>query len=354
MSIELKNINKKYGEFNALSGINLSVAEGELLAILGPSGSGKTTLLRIIAGLEMPDSGAIFLSGEESSGISARDRRIGFVFQHYAMFKHMTVGENVAFGLKVKPRNMRLADKAISERVDELLNLVQLGQYKNRYPHQLSGGQRQRVALARVLAINPKVLLLDEPFGALDATVRKDLRRWLVKLHDEMNVTSILVTHDQEEAMEVAARVVVMNKGRIEQSGAPEEIYAKPANPFVFSFLGNANRFDCIISKGQALVTGEDGALQLKFSHQLIGDERKCVGFIRPHQFHLALEPDEHSFKAVIVSVNPAGSFVKFDARTEQGVTLSIETPHEKAMDMKISKGSALYLTPTAIKLFDL
>src|SRR5512143_1324353 len=236
MSIEIRNIDKRFGGFMALRDISLEIGTGELIALLGPSGSGKTTLLRIIAGLEQPDRGAVALHGSDITDRNVRERDIGFVFQHDALFRHMTVFENVAFGLEVKPRSERLPKQKIRERVCELLRLVQIEGLADRHPSQLSGGQRQRVALARALAVEPKVLLLDEPFGALDAKVRKELRRWLLRLHDEVKVTTIFVTHDQEEALEVADRIVIMNHGGIEQVGAPEEVYDYPANPFVYQF----------------------------------------------------------------------------------------------------------------------
>jgi sulfate transport system ATP-binding protein len=238
MSIKVQNISKHFGSFHALDNIQLDIESGELLALLGPSGCGKTTLLRIIAGLETADAGQIVISGEDSTHVHVRERNVGFVFQHYALFRHMTVADNVAFGLRVKPRGERPSEKQIQAKVHELLKLVQLDWLADRYPAQLSGGQRQRIALARALAVEPKVLLLDEPFGALDAQVRKELRRWLRRLHDELHVTSIFVTHDQEEALEVADRVVLMNHGKIEQVGSPREVWEHPATPFVARFLG--------------------------------------------------------------------------------------------------------------------
>lgn len=243
MSIEVKNIRKNFGDFVALKDVTLNVPDGELVALLGPSGSGKTTLLRVIAGLEFADSGNVFIDGVESGKMHVKERRVGFVFQHYALFKHMTVFENIAFGLRVRPKNTRPSDFQIRRRVMDLLHLVHLDRFYDRYPSQLSGGQRQRVALARSLAVEPKLLLLDEPFGALDAKVRQELRRWLRRLHDDVHITSIFVTHDQEEAMEVSDQVVVMNSGKIEQVGTPEEVYHKPANGFVYDFLGNYNEF---------------------------------------------------------------------------------------------------------------
>ena len=243
MSIEIRNVSKQFGEFHALRDVSLDIASGELLALLGPSGCGKTTLLRIIAGLETADAGSILFAGEDATDVHVRDRQVGFVFQHYALFRHMTVFENVAFGLRVKPRGQRPGEAQIRKKVHDLLKLVQLDWLADRFPSQLSGGQRQRIALARALAVEPKVLLLDEPFGALDAKVRKELRRWLRQLHDELHVTSIFVTHDQEEALEVADRVVLMNAGNVEQVGSPQEVWDHPASPFVYGFLGDVNLF---------------------------------------------------------------------------------------------------------------
>ena len=243
MTIDVQNIVKQFGSFRALDNVSLNLPRGELVALLGPSGCGKTTLLRIIAGLENADSGRILLDGEDATEKHVRERQVGFVFQHYALFRHMTVFENVAFGLRVKPRKVRPSEAEIRRRVAELLDLVQLGWLKDRFPAQLSGGQRQRIALARALAVEPQVLLLDEPFGALDAKVRKELRRWLRRLHDELHISSIFVTHDQDEALEVSDRIVLMNKGRIEQIGSPRQIYEEPATSFAYSFIGNVNTF---------------------------------------------------------------------------------------------------------------
>src|SRR5262245_49889556 len=257
MSIEVRSLTKTFGAFKALDGVDLKVAKGELLALLGPSGSGKTTLLRIIAGLDWPDSGEVAFDGENALARGACERHVGFVFQHYALFRHMTVFENVAFGLRVQRRAIRKSEAAIRSRVKELLDLVQLDWLANRYPSQLSGGQRQRIALARALAIEPRILLLDEPFGALDAKVRKELRQWLRALHHEINVTSIFVTHDQEEALEVANRVVVMDKGRIEQVGTPTEVYDSPASAFVHGFIGESIELPIEIAESGVQLGGE-------------------------------------------------------------------------------------------------
>ena len=282
VSIEISDISKRFGDYLALDRVSLEVQSGELLALLGPSGSGKTTLLRIMAGLEVPDSGAVRLHGEDAVGQGPRERLVGFVFQHYALFRHMSVFDNVAFGLTVRPRAVRPSKAEIAERVHRLLSLVQLDWVGDRYPSQLSGGQRQRVALARALAIEPKVLLLDEPFGALDAKVRKELRRWLRRLHDEMHITSVFVTHDQEEALELADRVVVMSAGRVEQVGAPAEVYDSPATAFVFDFLGNVNRLPCHIENGVAKFAGV--ALS---PERYDGIDRAAIAFVRPHDVEL-------------------------------------------------------------------
>jgi sulfate transport system ATP-binding protein len=243
MSIEVERIRKRFGTYEALQDVSLRIETGELVALLGPSGSGKTTLLRIIAGLELPDSGTIRLNDEDATAYTARDRHVGFVFQHYALFRHLNVFENIAFGLRVRPKSIRPTEKDIRDRVHKLLELIQLDWLGDRYPNQLSGGQRQRVALARALAVEPRVLLLDEPFGALDAKVRKELRRWLRRLHDDLHIASVFVTHDQEEALEVSDRVAIMNHGRIEQAGTPADVYDYPATPFVSEFLADVNLF---------------------------------------------------------------------------------------------------------------
>ncbi|MBN9013927.1 MAG: sulfate/molybdate ABC transporter ATP-binding protein, partial [Rhizobiales bacterium] len=282
MTIELTNITKKFGAFAALDGVDLRIADGELLALLGPSGSGKTTLLRIIAGLDWPDGGDVAFDGENALARGAGERQVGFVFQHYALFRHMTVFENVAFGLRVKPRAVRKDEAAIRARVKELLDLVQLDWLADRYPSQLSGGQRQRIALARALATEPRILLLDEPFGALDAKVRKELRRWLRSLHEEINVTSVFVTHDQEEALEVANRVVVMDKGRIEQIGTPGEVYDYPATAFVHGFIGESSTLPVRVEKGEIWLV--DRNIGLTAQDVADGDAQL---FFRPHDVEL-------------------------------------------------------------------
>jgi sulfate/thiosulfate transport system ATP-binding protein len=283
MSIEIRNVAKHFGDFHALKNINLDIASGELVALLGPSGCGKTTLLRIIAGLETADAGSILFSGEDTTDTHVRDRNVGFVFQHYALFRHMTVFENVAFGLRVKPRGERPSDAQIKTKVHDLLKLVQLDWLADRYPSQLSGGQRQRIALARALAVEPKVLLLDEPFGALDAKVRKELRRWLRRLHDELHVTSIFVTHDQEEALEVADRVVLMNSGAVEQVGSPQDVWDHPASPFVYGFLGDVNLFHGRAHEGEVRLGGHLDGVSIAAPEHATTQDAQALAYVRPH-----------------------------------------------------------------------
>jgi len=285
LSIRVDNVVKRFGTFAALNGVSLEAEPGEFLALLGPSGSGKTTLLRIMAGLEFPDSGAVLFEGRDVTGLGVRDRRIGFVFQHYALFPHMNVADNVAFGLTVKRRRERPKRAEIERRSQELLELVQLGELGRRYPAQLSGGQRQRVALARALAVDPKLLLLDEPFGALDAKVRKELRRWLRDLHDRMGLTSVFVTHDQEEALELADRVVVMDRGLIEQVAGPQQIYDDPASAFVYDFVGDSNRLPVTVDEGRVMFDGQ--ALDLPVEP---GPDGPALLYFRPHDATLVDE----------------------------------------------------------------
>ncbi|HEA3086993.1 TPA: sulfate ABC transporter ATP-binding protein [Aeromonas dhakensis] len=312
MSIQVQGLNKHFNQYAALADINLDFHDGELVALLGPSGCGKTTLLRIIAGLEQADSGHVIIRGEDASDLHVRERNVGFVFQHYALFRHMTVFENVAFGLRVKPRRERPAEAAIRARVKELLDLVQLSHVAARYPTQLSGGQRQRVALARALAVQPKVLLLDEPFGALDAQVRKELRRWLRELHDELHVTSLFVTHDQEEALEVADRVVLMNAGRVEQIGTPAEVYDQPVSSFVHSFLGSVNLFRGRVA-GQGLGIGEQ-LLGGPISSQL-AEGSAAVAYVRPHELEIVPADAPGGISATITRLLPMGPRIRVELR---------------------------------------
>ena len=330
MSIEARSITKRFGTFTALDDVTLTVKEGELVALLGPSGSGKTTLLRILAGLEFGDTGSVHFDGEDATERSARDRRVGFVFQHYALFRHMSVFENVAFGLRVRPRGARPAKEEISRRVHELLRLVQLDGLSGRLPSQLSGGQRQRVALARALAVEPRVLLLDEPFGALDSRVRKELRRWLRDLHDEIGVTSVFVTHDQEEALELADRVVVMNRGRIEQQGTPDEVYHAPATRFVAEFLGDVNVFHGRLEGGTETAT-----------------------YVRPH----LLEIDRRAgaaeqTRARIERIHAAGPTVKVELVSDGGEVLQAELSQERHRALRLVRGETVFVKPREKRVF--
>ena len=348
MSIEAFGIRKSFNGYRVLKDIDLNVRRGEFLALLGPSGSGKTTLLRIIAGLEFADRGALWLEGEDISGRSARERAIGMVFQHYALFRHMTVFENVAFGLRVKPRAERPSKDEIRERVTRLLQLVQLVQLAERYPSQLSGGQRQRVALARALAIEPRILLLDEPFGALDAQVRKDLRRWLRRLHDEMQLSSIFVTHDQEEALELADRVAVMNEGRIEQIGTPSAIYENPATPFVNEFIGNANRLECQVSTGRVLVGSS-------IIHPTAGSglvDGPALAYVRPHDLTLVSANGSAGLGGVVRHSFTRGSTVHIEVDCPDiGRTVEVEIPAGAPELSLVRTGTAVRLLLRAIKV---
>jgi sulfate transport system ATP-binding protein len=348
MNIEIKDIQKRFGDFVALHRINLAIAQGELLALLGPSGSGKTTLLRIIAGLEQPSSGAILFGGDDLVGQSLRERKIGFVFQHYALFRHMTVFENVAFGLRVKRRSERPAEAEIGKRVRRLLDLVQLGPFGDRYPSQLSGGQRQRVALARALAIGPRVLLLDEPFGALDAKVRKELRRWLRGLHDEMGFTSVFVTHDQEEALELADRVVIMNQGRIEQIGSPDYVYEHPASAFAYEFLGNVNRFECDIRQGQAVFAG--GAISVPEDANT-GDG-PAIAYVRPHDIEVFTGPAVAALAATVRYISAAGPLAKVEVAVDDGRLIEIELARPVLRALALKLGSLVHIRARKARVF--
>jgi sulfate transport system ATP-binding protein len=348
MSIEARNISKKFGQFAALQDVSLEVPTGELVALLGPSGSGKTTLLRILAGLDFADSGSVRFDGNDISDRSARERRVGFVFQHYALFRHMNVFENIAFGLRVRPRQLRPSEAALRAKVHELLKLIQLDNLAQRFPSQLSGGQRQRVALARALAVEPSVLLLDEPFGSLDAKVRQQLRRWLRQLHDEIHITSVFVTHDQEEALEVADRVVVMNQGRIEQIGSPEEVYNHPATPFVYNFLGNVNLFHGRVDEGEAYIT-EVAAKAGQFA----SSPESSVVYVRPHLLEIDREPNGGGhLSARIKHINAAGPLVKVEAVTEWG-SVQVELSQERFRTLQLTKDEAVFLTPKGGKVFE-
>jgi sulfate/thiosulfate transport system ATP-binding protein len=306
--IALTDVTKQFGDFRALDGVSIDVADGSLTALLGPSGSGKSTLLRVIAGLEAPDAGSVLIAGRDATAVPPQKRGIGFVFQHYAAFKHMTVRENVAFGLRVRKR----PKAEVAARVDELLRIVGLDGYQARYPSQLSGGQRQRMALARALAVEPEVLLLDEPFGALDANVRAELREWLRRLHDEVHVTTVLVTHDQEEAMEVADRIVVLNHGRVEQDGPPRELYERPANPFVMGFLGPVAR---------------------------IGDT-----LVRPHDLRVRAEPDAGALEAQVARVVHLGFEVRAELELDGGQPLSVQLTRDEAAELELRAGDIVWV----------
>lgn len=351
MSIQVKNLHKEFGTFTALQDISLEFKSGELVALLGPSGCGKTTLLRIIAGLEQADSGSVILEGEDASATHVRERQVGFVFQHYALFKHMTVFDNVAFGLRMRPKSTRPSEAQIKEKVISLLKLVQLDWLADRFPAQLSGGQRQRIALARALAVEPRVLLLDEPFGALDAKVRKELRRWLRKLHDELHITSIFVTHDQEEALEVADRVVLMDHGKVEQVGTPEEVYNRPATPFVYGFLGSVNLFKGRSENGRVRV-GDD----VFSDSQDAKDGSEVFAFARPHDLEIVTDLNSDG---VLASVDRVLSFgnsnrVELDGVVngeEQHYEVSVST--EELERLQLTRGQQVRLRANKLKVFE-
>lgn len=347
MSIRVQSIAKHFGNFSALNNISLDIQTGELVALVGPSGCGKTTLLRIIAGLEIADAGSVHFNGADATAQHVRDRRVGFVFQHYALFRHMTVFNNIAFGLRVRPRATRPSEKEIHKKVFDLLKLVQLDWLADRYPAQLSGGQRQRIALARALAVEPTVLLLDEPFGALDAQVRKELRKWLRRLHDELHVTSVFVTHDQEEALEVADRVVVMNKGNIEQVGTPDEVFESPASPFVFHFLGNVNVFHSRVHDGWAQIGDQQ--------HQLTDwdtNQNAAIAYVRPHEINLSREAGNGS-AASVVQVRSGGSVVKIELKEHSaGELIEVELGREQFNHSKYQVGETVYFAPKNITFF--
>jgi sulfate transport system ATP-binding protein len=352
MSIEIEHISKSFGNFKALDDVSLRINAGELVTLLGPSGSGKTTLLRVIAGLDAPDPhplASVSFHDEEVSARSVRQRRVGFVFQHYALFRHMTVFENVAFGLRVRPRKDRLTSDCIRARVERLLSLVQLQQFSARYPAQLSGGQRQRVALARALAVEPKVLLLDEPFGALDAKVRKELRKWLRTLHEQIHVTTVLVTHDQEEALEVADRVVVMNGGRIEQQGTPHEVFHEARTQFVMEFLGQVNVFHGRVSKGKAVA----GGLSIDYPLYDGLDEHPAKVYLRPHEFTIRRgRKGTPSLDATVVRIHSAGPLARVTLITSEGQDVLVELTLQELLELQLQEGETVQLYPNQIRVF--
>ena len=346
MSIHVRKVTKRFGHFLALDNVSLEVPDGELVALLGPSGSGKTTLLRIIAGMEVPDTGSVFYAGENVTDAPVRDRNVGFVFQHYALFRHMSVADNVAFGMRIRGWP---ADR-VTARVRELLRLIQLEGLGQSRPAQLSGGQRQRVALARALAAEPKVLLLDEPFGALDARVREELRGWLRRLHDDLHVTSVFVTHDQEEAFEVADRVAILNQGHVEQIGSPEAIFQQPANPFVIDFLGNVNIFHGHVRRGRAVL----GGLEVSYPQHPHDESRAATAFVRSHELEIVRAPgDRPSLPARVVHVNAARAVVKVRLYCQDfGVTLNVDLTPDRWAGLGLEVGETVWVSPTNVRLF--
>ena len=350
MGIEVANIRKAFGSFVALNDISIKFPSGKLVALLGPSGSGKTTLLRVIAGLEGADSGSVLFDGEDATKRSAKDRRVGFVFQHYALFRHMSVFENIAFGLRVRPRSVRPPDREISDRVHKLLQLVQLDWLADRLPSQLSGGQRQRVALARALAVEPRVLLLDEPFGALDANVLKELRRWLLRLHYEIHVTSIFVTHDVEEALEVSDQIVVMNEGRIEQIGSPEEVYDHPASPFVYDFLGSVNVFQARVHDGLAQV----GQTSIDVPATAGSAAKLGAGFARPHDIEVFTTNEGGGLMpATVRYLHAVGPIVRIELRRQEtGEVIEAEVPKMRYHELNPKVGQTVYIRPRNLKIY--
>jgi sulfate transport system ATP-binding protein len=365
MSIEIRKVSKDFGNFHALRDVSLDIGSGELVALLGPSGCGKTTLLRIIAGLETADQGSILFSGEDSTDKHVRERNVGFVFQHYALFRHMSVFDNVAFGLRMKPRASRPSEAVITEKVHTLLNLVQLDWLADRYPAQLSGGQRQRIALARALAVEPQVLLLDEPFGALDAKVRKELRRWLRRLHDDLHVTSIFVTHDQEEALEVADRVVLMNAGQVEQVGSPQEVWDHPASAFVYGFLGDVNLFHGRAHEGEMLIGEDHLGLRLITPEHHDTQNTKAFAYVRPHdldvQRYVASQNRSEQATGIVakltraVVIGPIArlELVPLDASAAAGDgIIEAQIPARVYQELALQQGETVLLTPRKARVF--
>jgi len=350
MSISIRNVTKTFGNFKALDNISLEIEDGELFALLGPSGSGKTTLLRIIAGLEMPDSGSILFHGKDSTMCPMRERRVGFVFQHFALFRHMTIFDNVAFGLRVRPRHQRLTRSEISRRVMSLLHLVQLESFATRYPSQLSGGQRQRVALARALAVEPQVMLLDEPFGSLDARVRAELRRWLRRLHDELQITSVFVTHDQEEALEVADRVAVTNEGRVEQIGTPDEIYNNPQSPFVYEFIGNVNLFRGRVHEGVAVM----GDIQLPVPELAHTKDSPATAYVRPHDLQIDREyKGGLALPAKVVAIRMIGPIARIGLYYPgNNKTYEAQVPADRFAQLDLRLGDMVFVSASRVKIF--
>ena len=352
MSVEVRHITKKFGRYPALHDVSLKIESGELVALLGPSGSGKTTLLRVIAGLEFPDPGAgqVLFYGEDVTNLPASERKAGFAFQHYALFRHLNVFENIAFGLRVRPRATRPSEAEIHARVEKLLKLIQLEPLARRYPSQLSGGQRQRVSLARALAVEPKVLLLDEPFGALDAKVRKELRRWLRNLHDEIHITTLFVTHDQEEALEVADRVAILRAGRVEQIGTPEEIYDNPASPFVYDFLGNVNLFSGRMRDG-AVVIGET---KIEMPGTAGETDSDAIAFVRPHDIRVTREPGgPATLAARVVRCNAAGPLANLElVRLDTGGQFNVQLGKEAFQQLQLKAGEQVFVELRNVKVF--
>jgi len=352
MSVEVRNITKQFGRYPALHGVSLKIESGELVALLGPSGSGKTTLLRIIAGLEFPDTdkGRVLFHGEDVTDIPAHKRRAGFAFQHYALFRHLSVFENIAFGLRIRSRRTRPREAEIRKRVEQLLKLVQLESFAERFPSQLSGGQRQRVALARALAIEPKVLLLDEPFGALDAKVRKELRHWLRHLHQEIHVTTLFVTHDQEEALEVADRVAILREGRIEQIGAPAEIYDHPATPFVYDFLGHVNAFAGRVHDGAV----EIGKTKFSAPGTAGKGDTDAVAFVRPHDIRVTRQPDGlATLAARVLAYHAVGPLAQIELqRVDNGGRFTVQLSQEQFRQLDPKPGEQLFVELRNVKIF--